>query len=60
MRPRLRRLDLGSCPWELVRGLLPELTGLRVLRVRIASLNGPSVDSLVRELPHEMQAIHLA
>lgn len=59
-RPRLRRLDLGSCPWELVRGLIPELTGLRVLRVRIANLNGPSVDSLVRELPHEMQAIHLA
>jgi hypothetical protein len=59
-RPRLRRLDLGTCPWELVRGLVPELTGLRALRVRIASLNSTSVDSLVRELPHEMQAIHLA
>jgi hypothetical protein len=59
-RPRLRRLDLGTCPWELVRGLIPELTGLRVLRVRIASLTNPSVDALVRGLPQEMQAIHLA
>jgi hypothetical protein len=59
-RPRLRRLDLGTCPWELVLGLLPELPGLRALRVRIASLNSAAVDSLVRGLPHEMQAIHLA
>jgi hypothetical protein len=59
-RPRLRRLDLGTCPWELVRGLIPELTGLRVLRVRIASLTSLSVDALVRGLPQEMQAIHLA
>lgn len=59
-RPRLRRLDLGTCPWELLRGLIPELTGLRALCVRIASLNNLAVDSLVRALPHEMQAIHLA
>ncbi len=59
-RPHLRRLDLGTCPWELVRGLIPELTGLRVLRVRIASLTNHSVDELVRGLPQEMQAIHLA
>ena len=59
-RPLLRRLDLGTCPWELVRGLLPELTGLRVLRVRIASLTNHSVDALVRGLPQEMQAIHVA
>ncbi|KAH9976591.1 hypothetical protein BGW80DRAFT_1558431 [Lactifluus volemus] len=31
-RPRLSRLDLGTCPWKLVRRLLLELTGLRVLR----------------------------
>ena len=37
-RPRLRRLDLGSCPWDLVHGVLPDLSGLRVLRVRIANL----------------------
>jgi len=59
-RPRLRRLDLGTCPWDLVRGLIPELTGLRVLRVRIASLTNDSVEALVRVLPQEMQAIHLA
>jgi hypothetical protein len=59
-RPRLRRLDLGACPWELVRGLLPELPGLRALRVRIESLTSLAVDTLVRGLPREMQAIHLA
>ncbi|KAH9953480.1 hypothetical protein BC827DRAFT_1146062 [Russula dissimulans] len=59
-RPRLRRLDLGNCPWDLVHGLIPELTGLRALRVRIASLTSFSVDTLVRALPQEMQAIHLA
>jgi hypothetical protein len=26
--PHLHRLDLGTCLWELVRGLLPEPTGL--------------------------------
>ena len=50
-RCRLRRLDLGTCSWELVRGLIPELTGLRVLRVRITSLTVPSIDALVRGLP---------
>ncbi|KAH9976596.1 hypothetical protein BGW80DRAFT_1436025 [Lactifluus volemus] len=59
-RPRLRRLDLGTCPWELVRGLLPELTGLRVLRVRIASLTNLALGAFVRALPREMLAIHLA
>ncbi|KAN0142176.1 hypothetical protein V8E53_000638 [Lactarius tabidus] len=59
-RPRLRRLDLGACPWELVRRLLPELPGLRAVRVRIESLTSLAVDALVRGLPHEMQAIHLA
>lgn len=59
-RPRLRRLDLGVCPWELVRGLLPELPGLRAVRVRIESLTSHAVDALVRGLPREMQAIHLA
>ncbi|KAH9057589.1 hypothetical protein EDB87DRAFT_1630114 [Lactarius vividus] len=59
-RPQLRRLDLGMCPWELVRGLIPELTGLRALRVRIASLTSIAVDALVHGLPSEMQAIHLS
>ncbi|KAI0261950.1 hypothetical protein BC834DRAFT_893413 [Gloeopeniophorella convolvens] len=59
-RPRLRRLDLGACPWELMRGLLPGLPSLRALRVRIASLGADAVDALVRALPGEMQALHLA
>jgi hypothetical protein len=59
-RPHLRRLDLGTCPWDLVRGLLPELTGLRVLRVRIANLTSFAVGALIRGLPWEMHAIHLA
>ncbi|KAI9450284.1 hypothetical protein F5148DRAFT_1277868 [Russula earlei] len=58
-RPRLRRLDLGNCPWELVRGLIPELVGLRALRVRIEGLTSAAVNALVRALPQEMQAIHL-
>jgi len=58
-RPRLRRLDLGNCPWDLMRGLIPDLAGLRALRVRIANLTGTSVDTLVNALPQEMQAIHL-
>ncbi|KAH9976582.1 hypothetical protein BGW80DRAFT_1456703 [Lactifluus volemus] len=49
----LRRLDLGTCPWELVRGLFPELTGLRVLRVRIASLTNLALGALVRALPEK-------
>ncbi|KAI0309909.1 hypothetical protein OF83DRAFT_1253057 [Amylostereum chailletii] len=58
-RTRLRRLDLGSCPCELVLTLLPELTGLRVLRVKIAHLSDAAVDALVRALPQEMLALHL-
>jgi hypothetical protein len=38
-RPLLRRLDLGSCPRELVRSLLPTLSGLKVLGMRIAHFN---------------------
>lgn len=60
MRPHLRRLDLGTWPWELVRGLVPELTALRVLRMRIASLTNHSVDALIRRLPQEMQGNHVS
>ncbi|KAI0031797.1 hypothetical protein K488DRAFT_51316 [Vararia minispora EC-137] len=59
-RSHLRRLDLGNCPAELVLALLPELTGLRVLRVRIANLSDRAVDSLVAALPRMMHAIHLS
>ncbi|RDX41590.1 hypothetical protein OH76DRAFT_1364283 [Lentinus brumalis] len=58
-RPKLRRLDLGSCPWDLVHGVLPDLSGLRVLRVRIANLNESNVRALLKSVPREMQALHL-
>jgi hypothetical protein len=45
-RALLRRLDLGSCPWELVRSLLPTLGGLKVLGVRIAHFNSTAAQGL--------------
>ena len=59
-RKKLRRLDLGSCPWELVLGVLPELTALRVLGVRIANLSQVALDSLVYTIPEQMLAISLS
>lgn len=59
-RQRLRRLDLGNCPWELVAGVLPDLKGLRVLGVRIATLNAQVVKLLTSSLPEEMCAITLS
>ncbi|CCM05826.1 uncharacterized protein FIBRA_08060 [Fibroporia radiculosa] len=59
-RPRLRRLDLGSCPWDLVRDALPGLTGLRVLRVQMASIDSAAAAELVLALPREMVALHVA
>ncbi len=58
-RPKLRRLDLGSCPWDLVHGVLPDLSGLRVLRLRIANLNESNIRALLKSVPREMQALHL-
>ncbi|GJE89030.1 hypothetical protein PsYK624_051200 [Phanerochaete sordida] len=59
-RPRLRRLDLGNCPWELVHAVLPDLIGLRVLRVRIANLHQSTLDALIGCLPRELVALHLS
>jgi hypothetical protein len=59
-RRKLRRLDLGSCPWELVLSVLPDLMGLRVLRARISNLLPEALESLVRSIPEEMSALHLA
>lgn len=58
-RRKLRRLDLGSCPWEMVMGLLPSLEGLRVLGVRIANVAKSAVEALIKSVPREMSAIHL-
>ncbi|KAI0920644.1 hypothetical protein AcW1_002327 [Taiwanofungus camphoratus] len=59
-RPRLRRLDLGNCPWELVQGVLPGLTGLRVLRVRMVNLCRDALNALILAIPKEMVALHVA
>ncbi|KAI5122658.1 hypothetical protein M0805_007919 [Coniferiporia weirii] len=59
-RPKLRRLDLGNCPWDMVQGILPGLKGLRVLRVRIANLNDVSVLKLANSIPKNIVALHLA
>ncbi len=59
-RPKLRRLDLGSCPWDLVSSVLKGLKELAVLRVRIANLTQEAAKTLVESLPKGMTAIHLA
>ncbi|KAI0354203.1 hypothetical protein OH77DRAFT_517571 [Trametes cingulata] len=58
-RPKLRRLDLGCCPWDLAHSVLPDLTNLRALRVRIANLTDASLRALLDAIPRTMLAIHL-
>lgn len=58
-RRRLRRLDLGRCPWELVSMILPELDGLRVLRVRIGRVVESVVNALTKALSERVLALHL-
>ena len=58
-RRRLRRLDLGRCPWELVAIVLPELDGLRVVRVRIGRVVEGVVDALTKALSERLLALHL-
>ena len=59
-RQKLRRLDLGGCPWDLVVGLLPNLVGLRVLGVRIPNVTQSVIQALVKSLPGAMTAINLS
>jgi len=59
-RPRLRRLDLGSCQLDLLLSILPTLTQLRVFRLRAAFLSEQAVCALMKTLPADMTAIHLA
>lgn len=59
-RPRLRRLDLGNCPWDLVQTVLPDLKNLRVLRVRIAKLTELTLAKLVSSIPKALVALHLS
>lgn len=59
-RTKLKRLDLGNCPWDLVHSVLPDLTSLRVLRVRIANLTQTTLRDLLSSIPKEMVALHVA
>ncbi len=59
-RERLRRLDLGNCPWEMVEAILPDLRNLRVLGIRIANLTQAAVKTLVESIPNHMVAINLS
>ncbi|KAF8626672.1 hypothetical protein AX15_004763 [Amanita polypyramis BW_CC] len=59
-RSKLRRLDLGTCPSDLVLKVLPDLTNLRVLGIRTSHLSQQWVAHLVKVLPEEMCAIHLS
>ncbi|EGN94620.1 hypothetical protein SERLA73DRAFT_114070 [Serpula lacrymans var. lacrymans S7.3] len=58
-RKRIRKLDLGCCPWRFVMDVLPELTGLRVLRVQFSELNQDNVRLLAKAIPKQMVAIHI-
>lgn len=59
-RKKLRRLDLGGCPLDMVLSLLPDLTGLRVLGVRIANVGQTAVTALIDAVPEQMLAINLS
>jgi len=59
-RKRLRRLDLGSCPWELLQPVLRNLTSLRVLGVKITNLTAQAVASLVENIPSQMVAMNVS
>jgi len=59
-RPKLRRLDLGNCPWDLVQAILPDLLSLKVLRVRIANLNDSAVKNLLDFVPKLVTSLHLS
>jgi len=57
-REKLRRLDLGGCPWETVQDIISTLSGLRVLAVCIDDLE--QIESLVGAIPRQMVAIRLS
>ncbi|KII90118.1 hypothetical protein PLICRDRAFT_40319 [Plicaturopsis crispa FD-325 SS-3] len=59
-RRKLRRLDLGNCPWELVASILPDLTSLRVLRVRFANMTQDILRTLIQSIPKSMVAMHVS
>jgi hypothetical protein len=56
-RDKLRGLDLGNCPWNIVRDILPDLKSLRVLAVLIGRSSQDVVNSLVESIPSQMMAL---
>jgi hypothetical protein len=58
-RDKLRRLDLGACPWHIMQDLLPELRNLRALFVLIDGLSHEMMKSLVESIPRQMVAIRV-
>ena len=59
-REKLRRLDLGSCPWDVVRFILPDLANLRVLAVQIDHPFEEVIESFIESIPREMVAISIS
>ena len=51
-------LDLGRYPWESGAMVLPELGGLRVVRMRIGRVAESIVDALMRAFSEHILAIH--
>jgi hypothetical protein len=58
-RAKLRRLDLGSCPWDMIRDILPDLKSLRAVTVCINELSKVRIKALVEALPTQLVAIRL-
>ena len=59
-RDKLRRLDLGDCPWDIVQSILPNLRNLRVLGVHVKHLSQVAINSLVESIPTQMVAINIS
>lgn len=59
-REKIRRLDLGRCPWNLVQDVLADMRNLKVLAVCIENLSEEEIEFLVEEIPTQMVAIKLS
>ena len=56
-REKLRRLDLGNCPWDIIQEVLPTSRNLRVLAV---NLDERLQEDFVKALPTQMVAIEIS
>ena len=59
-REKLRRLDLGNCPWDIILEVLPTLRNLRVLAVNFNELSQEEIEDFVKALPTQMVAIEIS